>query len=602
MTNIIQTINKDLDDFTTEEVVIADEYKFNQKETVKENLRLYHSQYKEGEFDDENFRKFFYNIVKNPCSVSTKAISFYPSDIQIIPVPGQDKRKAWLLDRDFKFWAKEKELSVLMRNIFESLPIYGSVVLKKVKDKLYFVDLRNLANEQSASNLQNASYVIEQHFMTPSELRKMGWDKEKKDEVLSLHRASKEPYIRVLEWRGEVPESEVKENGSTEEYVRAVAIVYSPQLHATQEQGIPDNATTGTLLHIKEEKEEDFPYREIHLERLPGRWLGIGKVEENRDPQIRTNEIVNLRVKASYFASLSLWQTRDNTVDKNLLHTVGNGDIIPVLSEITRIPVEERNLTAYGQEETNWIRNRDEISHSWDVIRGERLPAGTTLGAAQLAAEMTMSYFDGLRRKIAAQLKPIIKKDIIGDFLSERSNEHYLKLVGEDFDKWGDIMIAEKTYTRTLNFLGEKGKLPSKNQWDMIKSKISQDVRTGKESLVKIPKDYFQNLDYDIDIVITGQNRNIGVEAANVQMVLQAIQQDETLLTNPKKKRVFARLLDGLGLNISDFEMEEETGEGMEEMIAQKARGGGIGGGAAGATGLGRGGMQAAQLGPADIA
>lgn len=599
---LTKRINTDLQDFTTEEIVIADKYTFNQKSAVKDFLRAYNSQFKEGKEDDDNSRKFFKNIVKNPCAITTKAISFFPSDINITSRPGQNKRKAWLFDRDLKRWISEVGFDEHLRETFEKLPIYGSVVWKKVGDKFHFVDLRNFACEQSADSLRGANYVIEQHLMTPAQVRKMDW--KNKEDVLRKHRTTGEPYIRILEWRGELPKSEI-DDGDEGEYARAVAIVYVPLTQSGgKEQGMPDNAVDGITLLVEEEKEDDFPYREFHLEKIPGRWLGVGKVEQNIDAQIRTNEITNLRAKSSYFASLNLWQTRDNTVETNLLHDVSNGDIIPVLSEITRIPNEDRNVGPLGDEETGWLSNRDEVSHSYDVIRGERLPSGTPLGAAELAAQMTMSYFDGLRRKIASQLKPIIKEDIIQDFFSQNSNEHYLRLIGEDFDKWADIMIAHKTGMKFTQFVLEKGHQPTKTQWDMTKAAIADKIRKGKEAAARIPKEFYKNLDYEVDIIITGQNRDVTTEAANVQMVLQAIQQDEELLTNPRKRRVFSHLLDTLGLNISDFEMEESTGEEMspEGMAEQKVRGGGISGGAAGPTGLGRGGLQTQpQAGPANM-
>lgn len=590
---IISQINADLMDYDTSEVIIADKYKFRQKETIKDNLRTYHSQFKDGTDDKDGFRKFFKNIVKNPCTVTTKAIAFYPADIRIMAKPGQNSRKAWIFDRDFRYWVGKSGFDGLLRETFDGLPIQGSFVWKKVRGKMYPVDLRNFACEQSADSLINATYVIEQHLYSPAEFARMDWDKEKKAEVMKRFKNSAEKYIRVIEWRGFVPSELVGEEGDG--YTRVVAIAYVPDVSPdTTEKGVPKDAAGAVLIHSSVELEEDFPYREFHLEKIPGRWLGVGKVEQNRDPQIRTNEITNLRVKSSYFASVNLWQTRDNTINTNLLHDVSNGDVIPVLSEITRIPNEDRNVGPLGDEEAGWARNRDEVANTFDVVRGERIPGDVTLGAVEIAAQMTMSYFDGIRRAIAAQLKPIIKNDIIGDFFANNSEEHYVKLVGEDFDKWGDIMIAEKKNMAILKYFFDQGKLPSGAQVDMITAAITERIRTGKEAVEKLPRDFYDNLDYDIDIIITGQNRNTSVEAANVQMILQAIQQDETILSDPRKRRVFARLIENLGLNIADFEMEEATGEmmGISDMAQQTVRGGGIGGGVGGPTGLGRGGSQ----------
>lgn len=575
--SIFKQLNKEIEDFKTKDSTVIDKFTFNQKKIIEKVIRLYHSQFEKGEIDSEGFRKYFLNIVRNPCDVATKAISFGQSDINIIPAPGQNHRKAWLLDRDVKHWMKTNGFSKVLKRVFYELPIFGSVVLKKVQGKLHVVDLRNLIVEQSADTLLQSSYVIEQHFMSPHEVRKMGWDSEKVEEAIKLWRETKKPFLRIYERRGEVPESWLKDNGDENNYVRSRFIVFSPQ---TKDHGHVDNygfPKEGVVLKKNKESVEDFPYREIHWEKIPGRWLGVGRVELNADPQVRTNEITNLRVKASYFAALNIWQSRDTSAPKNLVHEVANGEILNVISEVTRIPTEERNLQAYGQEEQRWIQSRDENSMAFDVVRGERLPAGTPLGSAQLAAQMTSSYFDDIRERIAIEIRDIIKRDVIKDFLSENSNEHYVRLVGEDFEHFTSLIIIEKTNRELLDFVKRNKKVPTQTQYEAIRGSVSEKERGGKESSMKVPSNFY-DVDYDVDIVITEEQRKMQARAANMTTVLQAIQQDETLLTDPSKRRIFSQLLSSIGMSLADVEGPETGQVGGVEASARenKLRGGGI--------------------------
>lgn len=580
--NIWQQIHKDLDDFN-QEITIADKFTFKQRDIVSDCIRLYNSKYKDGQVDSEGFRKYFKNILRNPCLVTTKAIAFDVSNIQIISKPGSSKRMAWIFDRDFKHWVKASGYTKVHGRIFEELPKLGSVVIKKAQGGYHFIDLSNLAVEQQADDLKSANYIIEQHFYTPSKLRKTGWDKDKVEEVIKAHRDSEEPYIRIIERRGELPEAFIdEENGDPDKYVYACVYAYMPENMAlSRSKELPREATGGIVIDIYEEPEDLFPYREFHLEKIPGRWLGVGVVELNMDPQIRTNEITNLRAKSSFFASLNIWQSKDNTLDSNLRNDVQNGQILKVLDRVERVPTEERNTYAWAEEESGWSRSRDENSMTFDVIRGERLPGSTPLGSAQLAAQMSMSYFEGIRKKIAIDLKTFIRDDVAKDFLSHNNLEHYVKLAGADYDKWVDLVIVEKTKLELLDYiLFQKGRIPSTTELDVIKSVVSEKARVGKDIELSLPKNFYKDFDYDIDIVITGQERNTIAESQNTMLIMQMIQQDSEVLTDPKKKRAFSRILDAMGMNISDFELEEDVNlQSTVETNAQQsgAMGGGVG-------------------------
>jgi len=573
---IFDTIHKEIQDFKSQNSKILDSFSFNQKEILDRVVRLYNSQFEKGQYDSEGFRKYFQNIVRNPCDVATKAIKFSTSDINIVPAPGQNYYKAWLLDRDVKHWMKKTNFAKNLKRVFYELPIFGSVVQKKVQGEFHFVDLRNLIVEQTSDTLLQSSYVIEMHYMSPYELRQMKWDKDKIEEAIKMWRDTGEPFLRIFERRGDVQESELKEDGDTDKYVRAKFIVFSPENTTHGHYDSYDQPKKGVVLYSTEETPEEFPYREFHWEKIPGRWLGVGRVELNSDPQIRTNEITNLRVKNSYFTALNIYQSRDTSAPSNLVQEVANGDIMNVISEITRIPTEERDLAAFNQEEQAWLRARDENSMSFDVVRGERLPAGTPLGSAQIAAEMTTSYFDDIRERVAVDIRKVIQDDVIKDFLSQNQEEHYLRLVGDDFEQITSLLIAERTNKELLKFVMNKGKVPTQIQYEAIQGASAEKERSGKEMSMKIPNDFYKNVEYEVDIVITEEARKMKAQSSNMVTILQAIQQDETILTDPTKRKILSQLLSSLGMSLADIESSEMAQTGGIQQAAKETRGGGI--------------------------
>jgi len=555
---MINKILGEINEYEREDIEVVPGYTFNQKETLEKVYLYYNSKYKSGEYDDENFKKYFYNIVRNPCNVATKAIDFDTKDIRIQTAGGGDPLKTWFFERDLKFWMKDINFGKDLNRIFYELPIFGSVVLKIINGEIYFVDLRNFVVEQSADTLKKANYVIEIHNYTVDEFRKLGkkgsWNNI--NETIEEFRKTDKPHIRVYERYGEYQEDK--------------EWVYGRTLGVSFESEEEDIDSINFILN---QTKTELPYREFHWEKIPGRWLGVGRVEIIFDPQVRMNELANLKVKSSYWAALRVFQTKDEGVSRNLLTETKNGEVLTVESEVTPILTEERNLHAYNQEEGRWMTNRDEMTLSFDVLRGERLPAGTPLGSAQMAAGMAGAYFDIIREDVAGIIKELLFKDIIPSFKKKNSSEHIVRIAGEDLDKINELIINQKSRNSLLSYISRKKKIPTKVEYEIMKSIAGETVKQGKEKLITIPKGFYKNLKYKIDIIITGEQEDSRVKAANLQMALQLYSSNPQILEDPIGKKIFYKMLEKGGISPIDFEGESSI-KSINEVVAKRGGGG----------------------------
>lgn len=571
--SLLTQINKEIYDFENQFITVVPGFKFNQNDTIEQIYRYYNSRFETGATDDEGDHKYFFNIVKNPCKVHTKAIDFDTKHINILTAPGGDVYKTWYFERDLKFWMKSKNFGQVLNRIFTELPIFGSVVLKVIKGVPYFVDLRNFFVFQSADSLDNAGFITEIHRYTPETYRKAAAEFSWKDTnkvIAEFHKMKDKNWIEVYERYGEVMKEDAHGN-KTYPYKRVFVVdVGVDEFDHQQRTTLPHSGIV-----VKEDEVDSHPYWEFHLEKLPGRWLGIGVVETLFENQMRENEIANLQSKGSYWAAMRLFQTRDQGINRNLMIDAQNGEIIEVESEITQIDMADRNLAFFNEETRKWLENRDELTFGYDVIQGERLPAGTPLGSARLAAAMAGSHFDQIRENIALRIKELLYKVIIPQFQKENSMEHMLRLAGEDLDTARETIINQKVNNSLMRFVADKKRLPTEKHFQAMKIGITEVVNRGKEILKKIPKEFYKDIKYYIEIVITGESKDTSVFQQTMIAGLQAVQQDPTLLTDPVKKKFFFKFLEAGGVNPVDFIADIKTPQ--QQIEAQvPAKGGGI--------------------------
>lgn len=540
--NIYEQIKKEEKEFEETRIELVPGCFFNQKETIRKILLYYNSRFETGDKDSEGFKKHFYNVVEAPCHIASKAIDLDTKDIIVTASEPQWYYHAWLFAKDLRNWLKEKEFGKLLNDIVRFLPIFGSVVVKIVRGNPYLVDLRHFIVEQDAESLDKANYIIEKHYWTLPEFLNMEWDDEIKAKVFNEFKKQNKKFITVYERYGWVPAEWVNESGS---FVRAKFIV----------------ADLGDGIVLSSEKIDSLPYKECHWEKIPGRWLGMGQVEKLFEIQVRINELVNLKAKGLYWSSLHIYQTRDQAISRNSLLDAKNGDILYVESEITPIVNEERNLVAFSQEEARWDRLRDERTFSYDVIRGERLPAGTPLGAAQLAAYMTGSYFDQKRENIGLFLKSLLYDVLIPQMMEEASeSDRIIRFAAddEDIEKLDALIANQLLHEKIMSFIRQNGYLPSVQEVDFFKRVISQRLKERKEKYVRIPKGFYKDLKYKIDIVITGEQIDLQSKRVTLQTALNILASNPTILENPQTKKIFMELLNLSGISPISF-VEEET-------------------------------------------
>lgn len=572
---MLEKIHQEINSFKRLPIEILPSYNFNQYEMIKTLNLYYYSQFESGNKDSQDDYKYFKNIVKAAAENCAKAIDFDTKDIKALTAPGGTQIKTWLISIGLRNYLKEKQFGKTLNRIFDELSRYGTVVLKKVGNDLYFVNLKNFVCDPSADSLNESNHIIEPHYYTPSSFQSTvnehKWNKKAAKNLLEKFTDS-DDFIRVYERYGyEIEDGEVKY------YLTIVGEVKDSK---TESKTLEEAEGDGELLYKAEIKEH--PYYEFHINKMPGRWLGVGMIEPLIDTQIRVNEITNQMAKSSQFSSLRLWQTEDTGVSRNILSDSENGDILEVTSPINPINMTDRNMSAYFSEIQEWIRNRDENAFSYDVVRGEQLPGSVTLGAQRIAAGMATSYFDKIRENVAMDVKELLYDFIIPKFNKYLNAGTAIKIFGEDIDKLNQLVIDNRVRQKIIKFIRDKKRLPDPEFVDLVKGIIEKDRAGIVEDNVIIPKDWLKDIKYDIDIVIVGENIDTTTRASTLQVALATITSDPTVLQDPSKRKIFSKFLEAGGVNITDIEAQQSQ---IQEL--GQAPVGGAGGGVAAPTPIG---------------
>jgi len=262
------------------------------------------------------------------------------------------------------------------------------------------------------------------------------------------------------------------------------------------------------------------------------------------------------------WTSKRIWQTRDEGVARNLMTDVQNGDILRVNSEVTPVATEERNLSAYTEEEKRWDSLVERLGFSYDIMSGRRAPSGTPLGSSILQTQMAGGYFELKREDIGLVLKDLIFDWILPMFKKDKRLAHKImvsQFSEDELTTLRALIVQSKVNKAIIDYITKSGIVPDEAEVDALKQVVGMKVKAEKE--INIPEGFYENLKYKLDIVITNEQIDLASKLSTIQVVIQMLGSNPTILQDPTTKKYFMQLLDMIGLSPAQFDSVEEVAE-----------------------------------------
>lgn len=545
---ISAVLNDTIKNFADTETARFPVFAPSQQETINLIDNYWLSKYYQDSYDERGERKVFYNISTTPVWVAAKMIDLDVRDIRAIPESGQPLRPVLFFERDLTQWMKEERFGKFLNAIALNYPKYGTSVVKRTFDgkrtHINLVHLQNFKVNTTAEFITKSNFVIEIHpNFTKSDLEKKKgiWDDSEINRLLKWMKQNNKDSVRLFE-------------GFMEGIVPGKNYFIVPDIE--QE-----------IVLYSDIKDVDDVYKELHWDKIPGRWLARGQMELVFEDQIHMNWLAYLKARGLEWTSKHLWQTMDEGIARNNFADYDDGQVIRTRGDrIHPVQTEERNLNAYVSEENRWEFNLQRKTFATDIVRGVRPPAGTPLGSAVLASQMTAGFFSFMQENFAMFIKDLIWDWIIPDFKKIKSKAHKVNFVGASEEQLKRFLELEENRVfneKFLKYWRERGRAPDSATYKLLQLEARKIVNTPSHRFGDVRKNLYDDIKFNLDISIVG-------ESADVQGKITALQ---VALQNTQDPRVQQELINRLLTILGTEPIFEKPQLDIEEVSAELNKG-----------------------------
>lgn len=516
-------------------------YMFSQKDTLNLIDLYYNSKFETGQLDSEGQRKLFLNICAFRADVASKMIDLDTKDFVFIPDEESSKWLSYFISKEFKDWARQNYFGELINEFVERYPKYGTVVSKKVGKEIKNVPLRNLINQQDARDLQTATHVIEVHEkMSLYDMQEFpDWN----TDGLEMEYGDTET---VYERYGCVPKEWFEKQTGKKVTGKSDVVECVTICTLLERKGKKQTEYTGTVLFCEEVKER--PYQEVHWKRQDGRWLGIGEVENLFENQISRNMIANLRRRALMWSSKKIFQSPDDTVSKNLIRDVKDGDVLRIMpnGNITQVDMASREVGEFQSAEQVWEENSNQKSFTYDAATGDNPPSGTPFRLQVMVSNALASHFNLKREKLGIFFKKLIVEDAYDIFKEENSKAHTITVFGteEGMNNLRKVAATIEFNKRVKDWvLSDDKTVPNFDAW---KQAIELAYQEKSHLFVEMPDNVYDDAKHHVELTITGEEMNTEAELTTLTTIYQSM----VASGDSRAEQILSRIMSLTGKNL----------------------------------------------------
>lgn len=582
--------------YLEKDIEVAEGLLFNTYETLRQGLFYLMSRFIDTDENPDGSMKFFHNIINPRCAQMTKNLDLDTKDMLIVSTGERGYAGAIIVRAMMKKWMRETNFGEKLNRMAENLPKQGVSIWKRVKrsenEKYYpggldvietYVEL--MFFDPTVRRLSESSIVAEKMLLDVQDVMEKAdagtWDAEACERIINAQRGSPSksrflrdittadissfnltdviPKIELYDVYGWFPETSIPEDFYKDLGIKEPDCDKMRYLNVVLSLTSSGEGVSACEYALLEEIEpEDFPYEDILLpRRVPNRYLPESIPEALTNLQIRANELCNRLARALRSGTIHLFQSRGSGPVNNLLQDAEDGDVI-----ITRHPIEPvaMELRAYNQAQTeynNIERQADLIANTPEVVTGESLPTNTPyrLGAqlSESAAKVTLF----IRQSIGLSLARMFNDWIIPDLIDNIGIDDIVEIAGsaEELKFFEESFRRARVYETVARYIEKNGKLPPKEELDLVEKAISEQMTSAKDRLVKIDEKFIKEelrglQEYQFVFDAVGETFSRKLETETLGNLLQILASNPMVTQDPTARGILLKIAEYHGMSL----------------------------------------------------
>lgn len=575
----ISQLVREMEDLDTNGVTTSSKYVTqSMREDINTTEAYLNSKHISGDTDYLGREKPFFNIVIGARNIWFRATDIDCKNIKFRAIKDEEMIEAFVATIKFQEWIKKQSFGQFLNDLGLSLASHGSTVSKFIERENELIaqvmDWNNIIVDPI--DFEN-NVKIEKLWFTPSQLLKQkGYNKEKVKELLSQvetretitgeQKDNKSGYIPVYEVHGELPLSLLTNDEKDDE-------TYVQQIHIVSFLAKKDNKDKYDKYTLYSGREKHDPYFITHLIKKDGQTYAGGAVKNLFEAQWMVNHSQKQIKDQLDLASKIIFQTSDGSfVGQNMLSSIENGDILKheIDQPLERLS-DNADISALQAFKADWQNVANQINGISEAMQGENAPSGTAWRLVQAQLQESHSLFELMTENKGLAITEMIRRYVLPFFKKQLNNDEQISAILEEENiKQIDSMYIPNEVTRRLNQKKKETILsgeifdPGFEAADMAEAnaEISKTL-TGNQRFIKpsdVPnktwKEVFDDMEFDIDIDITGEAKDVQGAMATLTTIFQVVASNPTVLQDPTVKMMFSKILNLSGV-VSPLELSQ---------------------------------------------
>lgn len=572
--NIFEYTQNQVTQYPTTTIDIGDFDTFNQYDLLNKIEAYTSSKYTKGSYDKLGRRKPFYNITRRLLNKQKEAEDIDTKDIQLTTTRPDHYGKALLMTVANKKWMKKVNFAKTLNELTETRGKFGGVLIKKVMvDGMLEIEVVDWLSTITDPNDIDSGVKIQELKFNPAELMNMkssGW--ENVEEALRMSSEdnvdnTNSDYTTVYVVSGVLPRSMINDDAEEFEYSEQLQIITLSK--SKDDKG--DEKDDGIILYQKEGIDKAYKY--LPYNKRSSRSLGEGIVESSIEAQVSINEVVINQKNTMDIAGKPIFQQpKGNSAAKNIWTSIVDGDVIEYNQAPMSLIQSMPNSLGYNQTiQNSWQSQIDGASSVHGVNTGD-MPASATFRGMALQNQEANSTFDQKKEEVDIFLREVyidwiipflktwIKKqefldaEIPADKLEKVLNDFTYNLARKTVNKkyqegvYSDLPAGELFPTMALDIEIEQQRLMANMPKDKLWTKSS--------------KNYLDGIEFDLDIIITDEQRIKQVYVSNqIDLLNSYLANREAFTADPNAMKMYNAIQETLG---------QEPLEAIDQPITQQ--------------------------------